>query len=427
MSKSHPSPGRRLLRAGIATSAVAATVLAAGALPAYAAALAMTLSSAAGPSGGGNSLTGSVTPATGTTGPFTAKPVVQFQYNGTLTAATCGTTAKAVTQIAATSGVLTAGALTVDPADVKRISNAKIAFTVPSASYPALVGGVTSTVNTTGLALQNGQTSAKWNVCVYDTDSTTTSTLLASSTYTISVRPTITSITPSSSPALGGQAISINGTGFSTTANTTTVTVGGTALGSLKVNSGTNITGTAPVHAPGSGLAVVVTTVGGNVSSLDPDNNGLPDDGDPLTTADAPIPFAYSNGMIVTPNTAADGTVVNLDVQGVGFESLAFGNGAPTTADAHVFLVSGAYIPATNHGAEECGDVFVIGDTELVCTLNLNDDVGVTAAGGAASAADAPNGTYTVTVVSSGDPAISAAAATPSIINSGATFTIAPY
>lgn len=426
MSKSHPSTGRRLLRAGIATSAVAATVLAAGAMPAYAAALAMTLSSAAGPSGGGNSLTGTVTPAAGSTGPFTAKPVVQFQWNGTGTAASCSAQAKSVAQITAASGVLTAGVQTVDPADVKRISNAKIAFTVPSVSYPATVAPATA-INATGLALQSGQTSAKFNVCVYDTDNALTGTLLANSTYTISVRPTITSITPSSSPALGGQAISINGTGFSTTANTTTVTIGGTALGGLKVNSTTNITGTAPVHSPGTGLAVVVTTVGGNVSSLDPDNNGLADDGDPNTVADNPIPFAYSNGMMVTPNTAADGTVVNLDVQGVGFQSLTFGSGAATTTDAHVFLVSGAYIPATNHGAEECGDVFVIGDTELVCTLNLNDDVGVNPTGGAATAADAANGTYTVTVVASGDPAISAAAATPSIINSGATFTIAPY
>lgn len=414
MSKSHPSTGWRLLRAGIATGAATAAVIAVGATPAFAAPVPMILSSTAGPSGGGNAITGTVNVAANATGPFAegTTPVVQFQFSGSGTAAACRTTYQTPAAVAATAGVNNAGY--VDAPAVQRVNTAKIAFSVP-----------------TGLTLQTGQTSAKFNVCAYDSTNTTTSTLLATAAYTIATRPTITGITPASSPALGGQTITINGTGFATTTTGNTVTVGGTSLTGLKVNaSGTSITGTTAARGSGTGLAVIVTTPGGSVSSLDPDNNGLPEDADPLTLADNPIPFSYSNGATITPNTAPTDTSVALSINGVGFRGLTFTTttgGTPSDDNSHVLLVDGAYTPTTNHGVEECLNVLVISDTELVCTLRLNDDVGVTAAGGAANTTDAGEGTYTVTVVTNGDPAVNADVANPSIVNSGATFTVAPY
>ncbi|MCM4083773.1 IPT/TIG domain-containing protein [Paractinoplanes hotanensis] len=414
MSKTHPSTGRRLLRAGIATGAVTAAVIAAGATPAFAAPVPMILSSTAGPSGGGNAVTGTVNVAANATGPFAdgTTPVVQFQFSGSGTAASCRTLYQTPAVVAATAGVNNAGY--VDAPAVQRISTAKIAFSVP-----------------TGLTLQAAQTSAKFNVCAYDSTSTTTSTLLATASYTIATRPTITGVTPASSPALGGQSITINGTGFATTATGNTVTVGGTALTGVKVNAnGTSITGTTGARGAGTDLAVVVTTPGGSVSSLDPDNNGLVDDADPLTLPDNPIPFSYSNGATITPNTTPADTSVALSINGVGFRGLTFittTGSTPSDANSHVLLTDGAYVPGANHGVEECLNVLVITDTELVCTLNLKDDIGVTAGTGAASAADAGEGTYTVSVVANGLPAATADEAKASIVNSGATFTVAPY
>src|SRR5690349_16412452 len=93
---------------------------------------AMTLSSVAGPASSGNTVIGTVAPVPNLPGPFPAAtlPVVQFQYT------TCAATAKAPALIAATDTTLTAGVLTVDPADVQRISNNKIAFQVPAGGYP---------------------------------------------------------------------------------------------------------------------------------------------------------------------------------------------------------------------------------------------------------------------------------------------------
>jgi len=403
----------------------------------------MTLSSTVGPSGGGNSLTGTVATSATNTGPFTdltKPPTVQFQWFGTSTAATCSKFAQTDKEIAtATGGALTAGVLTVDDTDVKRISNSKIAFTVPSGSPVSPTPGTT---NANGLALvttpaANAQSAAKYNVCVYDSNSTTASNLLATATYTIAPRPTITSTSVGSAPTFGGQPISINGTGFSATANATTVSIGGTALINTKVNSTTNITGTIPAHAAATGLAIVVNTVGGSVSSLDADNDGTADTtGIPMGGA-ATVPagsFAYTNGIIIGPNTVAPKGVVNIDVTGVGFQSLNFVVGAAPSATggkSHVLLINGAYLPnatAGNYGVEECLGVFVIGDKELICTLNLNDSKGVAPLTGVANTTDAGVGTYTVTVVADGDPAkATATAAGASIISSGSTFTIAPY
>ena len=79
------------------------------------------------------------------------------------------------------------------------------------------------------------QTTAKWNICVYDSDSTTTSTLLATAGYTPAVRPRISAIIPASSPASGGQSITVAGAGFSAASNATTATIGGAALTNIKV------------------------------------------------------------------------------------------------------------------------------------------------------------------------------------------------
>lgn len=416
---------RKAQRAGLASIATTALVIAGVAAPAMAAPQSMTLSSVAGPSGVGKTIIGTV-PAT-TANPITfasgSSPTVQFQYSS------CGNTAKTVTQIDGTGTGNTAGVLTVDPAQVQRISPTKIAFHVPTGAFPAYdANGNASTINQNGLVLAASQVSSKWSVCVYDSDSTTTSTLLATASYTITLRPTITGITPVSSPAGGGQTITVTGTGFTSVAAPITGQIGGVDLTNIKVApNGTSLTAVTGPRAGGSNLALTITTSGGTVSGLDPDNNGQPQDND-ATTNDAPIPFAYSNGITISPNTASVPSTVTVDVVGAGFAALDFDAGStPTSANAHVFLVSGAYNSSTNRGVAECVVSAVISDNELVCALDLSKERLSPMDSQTVTGLQVVDGAYILTVVATGTMGASVANTNPTVISSGAAFIVAPY
>ncbi|WP_308121147.1 IPT/TIG domain-containing protein [Paractinoplanes bogorensis] len=395
--------------------------------PAWADPLPLTLNVSVGPSGARGTLVGTVA-ATSAPFPVGTTPTVQFQYIGGNNTA-CSATARPVTQIAISGITTTAGALTVDPATVRRIGTNKIAFDLPTSAYPATdSNGDPSTVNYDGLVLLGDQSVAKWSVCVYDTDSTVASTLLAAGTYTLAQKPVITSIVPAASAAGGGQSITVNGTGLGSATTTTTASIDGVPLTNLQVAAnGSSFTAVTGPHAAGTNLDLVVTAPGGKVSSLDPDNNGLPEDND-NSTADTPIPFSYSNGITISPNTSALGTTVDVDIVGAGFSQLSFDpNGDPYDANAHVFLVNGKYDAATNRGVAECGAVSVVNDTELICTLDLS----LYALDPATSLPASPNGpiaegAYILTIVANGGPGVGVGAA-PTMVSSSATFTVASY
>lgn len=388
----------------------------------------MTLSSASGPSGGGNPIVATATATAAIPAPFplTGTPAVQFQYSGA-GATTCGPKTREDKQIAASGTATTAGVLTVDPANVQQIGTTKLAFKVPSGPYPAQVDGEDNTVNAKGLVLGESQTTSKWFVCVYDSASTTNSTLLAATAYTLNVRPKIARILPMSSPASGGQTITVAGVGFGTG---TTASLGGTPMTGIKLAAnGTSFTAVAPAHAPAGDLALTVNTPGGPVSSTDPDNNGEAQDSDD-GTPDAPLTFVYSNGITVTPNNAPAGSKVSVDVKGVGFSALSFnkpGAGSPTDGKAHVFLVRDAYDPATNRGVQECKNVLVISNVELVCSLDLAADRLKPDDSSPVSGTPVAEGTYTVTVVATGDASAQASAVAATIVSTGSTFIVAPY
>ncbi|GIF13036.1 hypothetical protein Ate01nite_30680 [Actinoplanes teichomyceticus] len=309
-----------------------------------------------------------------------------------------------------------------DPADVRRITDTKITFEVPSSAYPATdSSGNASTVNPNGLVLGSGQTTARWSVCVYDSASTTAGTLLATASYTLVQRPTITAVTPAAGPAGGGTTITVTGTGFTAVTTPITAEIGGAELTNIRVAAnGNSFTATTGPHGAGSGLELSVDTPGGRVGSLDPDNDSA--------TNDAPITFTYSNGITIAPSTAAAGAVVTLDITGAGFADLLFdaAGGTPTSSRAHVFLVDGAYDPATNRGVAECTGVMVVADTELVCTLDLSTSRLDPATSQPVPGAAIVDGAYIVTVVATGDPG-AAGAAHPTIISSGSVFVVAPY
>lgn len=258
-------------------------------------------------------------------------------------------------------------------------------------------------------------------ILVYDSDSTTSSVLLASTVYTIVLRPTITSIVPASSPAAGGQTITVNGAGFGSGSVTAiSAAIGGTALTTIKLApNGNSFTATTAARAGAGGLALTVTTPGGTVSSLDPDNNGNGSDA---------IPFTYRNGITITPDNGAAGSTVTVDITGAGFGQLVFdapGAGSPTNNHAHVFLVNGAYDSSANRGIAECGKVTVVSDAELVCTLDLSaDQLSPTSSATATGQSIVEDG-YVLTVVADG--AIGSSGANPTIVSSGSSFVVGPF
>lgn len=385
MRKSSPSTRSRLLRSGLATAAIAGLVLAATGTPAFAANAPLTLSSAAGPATGTNTITATSTTTanflSGITAPVAtfSIPVCQTTYNATASAA--------VTPASATSG-------NVLVATINKISNTKAAIVVPALT-PVVPTGATST---------------KYNLCVYASNSATAA-IIGSATYTVATAATVASVAPVSGPSLGGSIITVTGTNFPTTAGSITATLGGSALTSITPVSPTSFTAVAPSHAPGATTLVVTTAAG------------------PITLASA---FTYANGISVTPNTAPNTSAATyLDVLGAGFSSDTFGTSA---TNAKVWLVDGEYDPGTTASAydlgpsAECTAPVTISDSEIICKLNLTSAGGLTPGTGVASAAVVPNGTYTVTVVSNGDPAAPVIAPyTQTDISSGSTFTVAPY
>jgi hypothetical protein len=414
---------RRARRGVLASAGATVLVLSGTAVPARADASEMTLSSLSGPSG--VLVTATITDPEVAIFAAGRTPAVQFQYAGVGTA--CAETVAATAQIEVTGTTTTAGSLTVEPDTVWRFSNTKIGFQVPRRAYPAYDDlGYVSTVNPDGLVLGDAQPSSRWHVCAYS-DDTTTGTLLAEAIYTLVPRPVITSILPASGPAMGGMPITVNGAGFTEAAAKISGSIGGAPLTDITVAAdGKSFTAKTRPRAAESGLALVVDTSGGRISSLDPDGNGLAEDNDPGTD-DTPIPFTYSNGISVTPNNGAVGTQVNLDVFGAGFAGLTFSNGGgPSDSNAHVFLVEDFYDPDFNRGVAECGDVAVVSDNELICTLDLGAEQLNPIDSSVVVNTPIVEGTYTLTVVATGVVG-AGSTAKPTIVSSGSTFTVGPY
>jgi hypothetical protein len=164
----------------------------------------------------------------------------------------------------------------------------------------------------------------------------------------------ITGISPPIGSSQGGTAITVTGMGF---AGSLTATLDGTALRSVvAADDGTGFTAVVPSHAPGD-VPLTVTTAIGSTSEV----------------------FTYTDGITVQPGTAPGTAAARaIDLTGIGFSALTFAAGTPDDTNAHVYLVAGAYDPTdqgdgtkTDGEIDECTGVLVVGDTELICTLDL--------------------------------------------------------
>jgi hypothetical protein len=366
---------RRTVTAAATLSLAAASIAGIAMAPsASAASVPLTLSTSSGPSAGGNSLT-----ATSTANTFLSGTAFEFQVK-TTTSTICSTT------------YATPSATAVAVVSPHLLSQKKAVVTVPAGVVLTAAGGTPTTLN--------------WLLCSYSGAVATTSPVTGTAAYAIAAAPTLVSVSSASGPALGGGTITITGTNFSAT---TTAMIGTAPLTSVTYVDSAHITGVVPSQAASStALPISVTTAGGTVSGLG---------------------YTYSNGIIISPNTAPTATAAtDIDVQGVGFSSLNFATTTgtlPDDATASVYITAGQYLLSgsakTLGETGECLNVLVIDDGELICTINTADSDGV----GSGSAAIA-NGLYSIAVVGNG--AANAATTTPvSILSSGSAFVVAPY
>lgn len=338
---------------------------------ASAASVAGTLSSATGPAAGGNVLTLSTA-----TAKFVSGMTTQFQLAATPTTACTATAGTPGTTILSVTGA-------------KVLSGTRYAFTVPS-----------------GVTIQSSNGS--YNLCVYNGTS-----LEVTAKYTVATPTVVTSVSPTSGPALGGNTVTITGSGFPTgtltPATTPVVKFGNVAALSttVKVVNATTITVTAPAQAASSTAQTVSVSAAGGT--------------DTLATA-----YTYKNGIIASPNfvSTSASAPVDIDISGVGFSGLDFTTTTGANADdanPHVFLNSGAYNQAAK--VTECTDVLVISDNELICSIDITKSY----TGGTINTTTALStlpGTYTLYVVNDG---LAANPTSKSVSSSGSTFTVAEF
>jgi hypothetical protein len=346
---------------------------------------------------GGSSGTATTVTITAPSALFTGTPAALVSYN------TCPST-------------YVAGSTNMEPyaAVTTKISTSKIAVTIPST---AIVGSMDVTT--------------PWNVCVY-ASSSTGALVLTPITYSVAAVLSVSSATfavgsgsaasTGSGPAQGGSSITIAGlTGIPTTAGATlSATLGGSAINSITAIDATSFSGTTTAHAAGA-VNLTVTTAAGTKST---------------TTT----PYSFTYGVTITPNTGGSGTTPILDITGAGFSSLVFADVADATAldpdNAYVLLTDNTWNAQTfssdtdaldTKSVSYCNSVLQISDAEIICTLDLaNSIASVTTNTPTFQATDVPVGTYTVTVVNSGED-LNAADFDYSIVSSGSTFTVAPY
>jgi RHS repeat-associated protein len=253
------------------------------------------------------------------------------------------------TTITATLGSFSAGAtvtvnpllqsITVAPATASLVPGAKQPFTAigsySDASTEDTTANVTWTTSDSGLASIDASGLAMALSQGTVTIRAKLGTVIGSATLTILATPTITSLQPAKGRTSGGDTVTISGTNFGTTANTS-VTFGGNAA-VVTAATATTLTVTTPSHAAGT-VDVVVTAPSGSVTQTAAFTYLAP----PAVSTISPSRGSTAGGTTVTVSGA------NFDQAGT---TLTIGGAAAT----HVVVVSStsltATTPAGNAGA----------------------------------------------------------------------------
>jgi hypothetical protein len=364
------------------------------------------------PTGGAEGL-GNVTLTTTTANTFSVVPGISF------TRGSC-------------PGTLADEDSVVDPysVDATLISGTKVAVPIPA----------TTTVN-------GSDATTPWHICVFASDDDNAKLLTQPVTYSVAPVLSLADITDAdfslaSGPAQGGTYVTIvDLQGIPTAAGAAvSATLGGSPLTELKINNSESISGYTTAHAPGE-VALSVTTAAGTQTS-------------PTT------PFEYSYGITVEPNTAEPGDAeVVLDVMGAGFtdpdidwpttDFSASAVDVSVDTDARVLLTNNAWnnqVQLTNADGTginafatadglpttQCGEVLVISDSELICTMDLSVTLDISTNNVTTTATPVDPGTYTVTVINTNGAAGASSGVefgmyNVSVPSSGSTFTVADF
>ncbi len=260
-----------------------------------------------------NSTTITATTPAGAAGAVTVTVTVSGQ-SGSLTNGFTYVVPPTVTSVSPNSGPTTGGtAVTITGTNF--VSGATVTFGSAAATNVVVVSSTTITATTPA-----GSAGA---VTVTVTVSGQSGSLASGFTYV--VKPTVSSVSPSSGVVAGGTSVTITGTNFASGA---TVTFGSAAATNVVVVSSTSITATTPAGA--AGAVTVTVTVSGQSGSL---ASGFTYVGPPTVTGVSPNngPAAGGTGVTITGTNFASGAAVT------------FGSAAAT----NVVVVSSTSITAT--------------------------------------------------------------------------------
>jgi hypothetical protein len=273
-----------------------------------------------------------------------------------------------------------------------------------AATCPSAAGGTAATAKTVvsntkmnvtapSLALGTGSTAKTYLLCVYT--SASGNALMGSAKYTVYPVPTVTSLTATSGPSLGGATTTIVGTNFTKASK---ATIGGTAA-TVKYVDATTLLATVPAHDVASNVQVKVTTEGGDTADVAGDN------------------FSFVNAITVSP-TVGNGTSGDvLTIQGTALNTYTW-SGTLAASSSHILLVRAGTTLANGTdlsggaptGSTLCNTIQVDSPTSLTCQL-----------AGAVS-----DGAYSVVLLTlNGSSAI--VAASSSTISRGATYAVADF
>ncbi|HEY3815345.1 MAG TPA: IPT/TIG domain-containing protein, partial [Caulobacteraceae bacterium] len=180
---------------------------------------------------------------------------------------TYATTAPVVSSVSPSSGSTAGGGtLTVTGTNLTGATAVKFGF-APAPLFTV----VSATQITATIPAQSAGT-----VDVTVVNAAGTSATLAADQYTYVATPTVTGVSPTSGPAAGGAAVTINGTNFS---GVTSVKFGSAAATNIVTVSSSQLTVTSPAGTAGSATDVTVTTSAGTSATSAADQytfSGLP-------------------------------------------------------------------------------------------------------------------------------------------------------
>lgn len=285
------------------------------------------LSQNSGPTNGGNGLT--ITSVSNNLFAGITPGVLFLQAAGNVAPADCSGQAT----------YTTTGSGTLKPvlaANLRKLGDNRAALTVPAVT----IGG--------------------WLMCVYDQNVDGTGAVIASAPYSVSAAAAPNRVGPAAGPTTGNTRITVYGSGFPTEPGSISATLGGVPLINITPGTANSFTATTPPHSADNAATLVITTANGTVAQQNA--------------------FAYQNALRLGTNTAPNTTpTLDVEVNGGGFLGYTFGaNGTY----ARAFLVNGVYDPSdadptggtqrANGPITECGNVLVVSDATLICTMTLN-------------------------------------------------------